>query len=120
MNMISNAIKCVVCKHVLTSPVLLPCGDSVCKKHTIDAKGPILCTTCDIEHQIPPNGGFLANKGLAEIIAAQIGNIDFGIEHRQAKYSCQHFDELLAQIEDILKDPYNFTYEAIGCLKNIV
>jgi hypothetical protein len=120
MNMISNAIKCVVCKHVLTSPVILPCGDSICKKHTIDAKGPLLCGKCDLEHPIPSNGGFPPNNGLAEIIAAQIGNLDFGKEHRQAKHLCQHFDDLLTKIEEILQDPYNFTYEAIGCLKNAV
>jgi hypothetical protein len=39
---------------------------------------------------------------------------------RRAKKSCEDFEDLLAQIELILRDPYNFTYELINNLKNEV
>lgn len=34
--------------------------------------------------------------------------------------SCERFDDLLTRIEQMLNDPYNFTYEAITFLKNVV
>lgn len=125
MNKISNAIKCVNCKQVLTSPVMLPCGCSICKKHTRDNEhnngvSLILCCKCEIEHPLPSNGHFLPNTALAEIVEAQIGALDLGQTHVQAKQSCQQLDELLTNIETILRDPFNYTYEAIKCLKDVV
>jgi hypothetical protein len=119
MDKISDAIKCVNCRNVLDLPVILPCGCSICKKHTIELKGPtILCCSCEIDHPLPQNGRFLPNKGLAKIVEAEISALDFGKEHTEAKQSCTRLDEILTDIENVLKDPYNFTYEAIEYLKN--
>jgi hypothetical protein len=120
MEELFNTIKCGNCKNVLDSPVILPCGDSICQKHTVESKEPILCYTCGIEHPIPAKGGFLPNKGLQGMINTKRAFLDFGDEHKQAKESCQHFDELLTKIDHLLKDPYNFTYEAIEYLKTVV
>jgi hypothetical protein len=118
MDKISDAIKCVNCRNVLASPVSLPCGCSICEKHTRDIKGPILCCSCDIEHTTPVNGTFPPNTGLAKIIDAQIEALDFGNKHTEAKQSCTRLNELLSSIETLLKDPFNFTYEAIEHLKS--
>jgi hypothetical protein len=120
MNKLSLSVKCVNCHHILESPVFLPCGDSICKKHTVNCQGPILCHSCEIEHPIPTNGGFPISKAIAGVIDAQIACLDFGTEHKESKESCEHFDELLTKIDEILKSPYNFTFEAIGYLKNVV
>lgn len=105
---ISHEIKCANCKHVLTVPVLLPCSHSICKKHTIATEEPILCRICKKEHQIPPPTGFPHIT------------LDFGKEHRDAKHSCQHLDGLLTKIDEILKNPNNFTSKVIDHLKNVV
>jgi hypothetical protein len=119
MDKISDAIKCVNCRNVLDLPVILPCGCSICKKHTIELKGTtILCCSCEIDHPLPLNGHFLPNKGLAKIIEAEISALDFGKEHSEAKKSCSRLDEILTNIENVLKDPLYITYEAIEYLKN--
>lgn len=121
MNILSNAVKCVNCKKVLESPVLLPCSHSICRKHTLDAKGSsIFCNKCGNEHTIPQISGFPHNEALADIISAQIATLDLGLGHNEAKQSCATLDELLTKIEQILQDPFNFTYEAINYLKNVV
>jgi hypothetical protein len=120
MNKISNAIKCVNCKHILDTPVSLPCGHSICKKHSTGVKEPVLCYSCGVEHQLPRNGEFPQNLGLTEIIEAQIGSFDFGKEYHEAKQSCEQFDELLTKIEHTLNDPFHFTHDAIEYLKNVV
>jgi hypothetical protein len=120
MNNISKAINCVNCNEVLVSPIFLPCGCSICEKHTIDVYGPIRCCSCQIDHPLPPSGNFPPNKALSSILVTQIGTKNFGQKHANAKQSCSRLDELLASIEVILNDPYNFTYEAIRSLMNVV
>lgn len=115
MEAISNAIKCVNCREVLVSPVVLPCSDSICKKHVTYQS--IICGECGIEHKVPENG-FIDASALAEIIAAQIDQIDLGSLHKQAKKSCESFEELLTQFENLLKDPFHLTHERISGLKN--
>lgn len=120
MDKLSNTLKCVHCKKVLESPVLLPCGHPICMKHTVDNKEQlVLCHSCGIEHPIPASG-FVHMKFLHEIIDAQIFKLDFGKEHNTAKKSCEQFDQLLTNIELMLKDPYTITYEIITSLKNKV
>jgi hypothetical protein len=100
--------------------VLLPCGHSICQKHTITDQWPILCHTCEIEHSMPLNGSFPINLALADIINTKIAYLDFGKVHQEAKQSCEHFEEILIEIEQIVKDPYNFTHDLISYLKNEV
>lgn len=121
MDELFDAIKCVNCRNVLNSPVILPCGCSICQKHTHDliTGSPILCSLCEIEHTLPPNGYFTPNTYLEQILEAKIGSLNFGQEHIKAKQSCSRLDELLTQIEQILNDPFNFIYEAIEYLKQV-
>ena len=121
MNKILSAIKCAHCHKTLEKPVLLPCSDSICKKH-IDSdsnKLSISCEKCGVNYAIPENG-FPFNKGLAQIIEAEISNLDFGKVHSQAKEACKTFEDVLIEVEVLLKDPYNYTHDVIGDLKNTV
>jgi hypothetical protein len=122
MDKISDAIKCVNCRNVLHSPVILPCGCSVCKKHVelrIELNEPtILCCPCEIDHPLPTNGEFPTNTGLAKIVDAKISALDFGKVHTKAKHLCTRLDEILNDIGNVLKDPFYFTYEAIDYFKN--
>jgi hypothetical protein len=120
MDKLSNSIKCGICTNTLVSPVILPCGDSVCKKHTIDCKGSILCETCGMDHQISDNYEFPSNKTLNVVIDAHIAVFCFGKDHKEAKESCERFDEFLTNVEQTLNDPYNAAYELITYLKNQV
>jgi hypothetical protein len=119
MNQLSDAIKCVNCRNVLEKPVSLPCGCSICEKHTQNVSGAILCCSCEIDHKLPDNGRFPPTKALNKILEAQFSTIDFGKEHNGAKLMCSRLEELLANIDNIIKDPFNFTYEVIEYLKNV-
>lgn len=72
----STLLQCSNCAKILESPVLLPCGDSVCKKHTTnESNEAILCLKCEIEHPLHANVEFLPNNALAEIIEfLKVGN----------------------------------------------
>jgi hypothetical protein len=121
MDKISDAIKCTNCRNVLDSPVSLPCGCAICQKHTQNlTSSSIPCCSCEIEHPLPPNGAaFPPNKPLAKILETQIRGLNLGQEHTDAKQACSRLDELLDEIEHVLADPFNFTYEAIEHLKSV-
>jgi hypothetical protein len=119
MNKILEAIKCVNCRNLLESPVFLPCGCLICLKHTRDVKEPnLLCCSCEIDHPLPSNGNFPPNQVAIKILAAKINTLEFGNEHKKAKKSCDQLEELLNTIDCLLKDPFNFAYDAIEHLKN--
>lgn len=123
MDKILNAIKCANCRNVMDSAVLLPCGCSICLKHAENVKETIFCCNCEIDHPLSfSHGPFRQNTALTEIINAQINNLDslFCQEFKDAKKSCSRLDELIINIEQVLKDPFNFIYEAIEGLKYVI
>jgi chromosome segregation ATPase len=72
-------------------------------------------------HPKPTNGdSFPPAKALAEIIDAKIASIDFGNEHKEANQSCLNLDDLIRKFENFINDPFDFAYEAIDYLKNVV
>ena len=120
MDRIRNAIKCAICLEILESPVILPCSDTICKKHVTNQTNDLIrCEKCGIEHSIPTNG-FPTLPFLEEIIKSEIGQLDFGSVHKEAKKSCESFEKALKEFEVLLKDPYFYTHGKISELKNIV
>ena len=118
MDYISSIIKCVNCESILSSPVLLPCGHSVCKKHTNeDVNSSIRCGNCGEDHSIPPKS-FPEIKALSMLIDAEIEKLDFGQFYHNAKYACKNLNNLHVEIESLLKDPIFSIYEQISDLKN--
>lgn len=48
MEIIRHAITCKICHEILDSPVVLPCGESVCQKHTNRVEEEMACFMCGI------------------------------------------------------------------------
>ena len=121
MDRILKLVKCAICHEILKSPVNLPCNDTVCKEHvTSQTKDGIFrCDKCGVEHRIPANG-FQSVPFLEELIKTGIANFDYGTVHNKAKKSCESFEELLKEIEVLLKDPFVHPHEKISELKNSV
>ena len=104
----------------MESPVILPCSDSICKRHVSKQSNDVIrCEKCGIKHEIPTNG-FHANSALQEIIEAEIANLDLGSVHKKAKKSCESVEKALKEVEMLLKDPHFCTQEKINELKNSV
>ena len=121
MDRVIKLIKCAICHEIVESPVILPCNDTVCKKHvTSQIKDDhFKCDKCGDEHRIPANG-FQPLPFLEELIKLGIDRLDFGSVHSNAKKSCASFEELLKEIEVHLKDPFFHAHERISELKNSV
>ena len=117
MNRIQAAIKCPNCSKVLSTPVVLPCGHSICQEHTNVDQDTILCQKCGKSHR---NRDLMVNESLMEMITAQIGSIDFGTVHLNATKSCDRLNEALATVETLLGDLDGFIDESVANLKNRV
>lgn len=76
MDKVLNALKCVNCREILSNPVMIPCGHTICEKHTQINENKIVCLECGIQHEI------VLNKSVAEMINAQLAAFDFGDRHK--------------------------------------
>ena len=120
MEFILNIIKCPICEFTLNSPIILPCGHSICKWHASDNDDKsIKCVKCLDEHSIPSNG-FPQNQTLIDLIDAEIEQLDFGETYKKAKLGCRNLDILHDEIESLIRDPSFFAYQKVNDLKNKV
>ena len=118
MEIVHKAIKCANCSSILDSPVILPCGHSLCKKHeNIETAATVRCGTCGCDHITPPTG-FPENIALCELLKSKIENLDFGDVYKKAKKYCDDLSDLHQEIEDLLKNPAHFTHEQISDVRN--
>ena len=117
MDKISKALKCAECREILRSPVILPCGLSVCKHHT-EAKSSFYCMSCADEHSSPR--GFPSNKALEEMIAAEIQELDLGKEHKLALDLCAQLDTTIEKLASAYENPELYIHEKMSSLKNKV
>lgn len=119
MDIIRISIKCFHCKKTLESPVLLPCGESICRHHINEQDKEFFCVSCTSNHPIP-SGGFYPMKALENIIKTQIERIDLGVPHNDAYKSCKKLETILGDIDLLKKDPFYFINESINEIRNDV
>lgn len=88
-----DILKCAVCGFCLESPMLLPCGESICKVHIKSDTKEIFCNTCQKNHLI--SGGLYPNKAIEKFLERKIQQLNFGETHNKATKNCQEIEELL-------------------------
>lgn len=115
MDKILGAIKCPSCAKILSTPVLLPCGHSLCQEHVTEDE--FTCPKCGKPHS---KQAYLINEPLKDMIAAHVDTIDFGDVHKLAQKSCDHFEKELNKADEILADFGNFINENVTGIKNTV
>lgn len=120
MDNIRTAVKCFHCLKQLKSPVLLPCGQSICKEHVDKPATTIACIQCEKGHEIPANIGFPANKGLELIINAQIDQLNLGQVHLDAQQACDQLRDAIGSLEALVENPESYICEQIDDLKRRV
>lgn len=118
MEIVLNALKCSDCRNILSQPITLPCGHSICKSHTTEKPDDlVICAKCGSKHA---NSGFVVSQALADMITSQLTLLDFGPEHKESVKSWDECKKQLNQNDSILGDKDNFIFESVGGLKNKV
>jgi uncharacterized protein YoxC len=115
MENLLNTVKCVECNCILQSPVILPCGKSVCQKHVSqqDSANSYNCHICGNVHSVPENG-FVANDAINLLIDLSLG------DYKQALKSCELLKTTIAELESLKSQPECHVRNVIDELKNEV
>ncbi len=110
---LNDLFNCKLCKNVLVDPILLPCGETVCKAHTDElSKGK--CMSCYGAH-IVPKEGFLENRIVKHQLDFEINNINLNFSQFNDYYKIiQDLKKNLKEIELIRKDPEDYIAEYFG------
>ena len=88
MDKVINSLKCVNCRDILSIPVILPCGHTICQSHAQVTDEQIICAKCGSRHQIKE---FIVNEAVSELISAELIKFDFGQQHKATSKSCNRF-----------------------------
>jgi len=106
-----NALfNCNLCKGVLVDPILLPCGETVCKAHTDEISNG-KCVFCSEMH-ISPLNGFPSNKIVKNQLDLEVNKINLNLSQFKDYHKLlQDLNKNLNEIETIQKDPDNYIYE---------
>ncbi len=107
---INALLNCKICKDVLVDPVLLPCGETICKAHTdMISKGK--CASCTGTHTVPKEG-FLENRILKDQLDYEINKINLNYSQFKSNSKIiQDLNEKLKEIVAIRNDPANYIHE---------
>lgn len=101
---IIEIIKCNVCDCVLASPIMLPCGYSICRKHFVNENQLVNCHGCKMEHKLVKSECY-QNKTLEKFIERKIQDLDFGKIHKRAMRICKELENLINQANFVNYDP---------------
>jgi len=107
---INDLFSCKICKDVLVDPILLPCGETVCKEHADEiSKGE--CMLCLENHKAPKNG-FPSNKFAKNQLDLKVNKISLNFsQFKDYSKIIQDLNENWKEIETIQKDPENYIHE---------
>jgi len=110
---LNDLFNCKLCKNVLVDPILLPCGETVCKAHTDElSKGK--CMSCYGAH-IVPKEGFLENRIVKHQLDLRINNINLNYsQFKKNNKIIQDLNKKLKETVAIRNDPENYITEYFG------
>ncbi len=113
----------LTCKHpdcnmYLKEPVMLPCGNNVCKSHVDEnpKSEPFKCSYCTSKHNIPPNG-FTPNNSLNQILC---NNLHLNAKQKTCSGYIEEMDKTVGLFGEVIKDPEVFIYDTVLKLTNSI
>jgi len=124
-DVINNLITCKICKQVLEEPVSLPCQKTICSKHLLnetDVNSIYECFFCNKSHQIDRKE-LTVHEEIQKLIDKKNkfvnkDFIDFGVNNRLARDSCEILQSILDEAKLLSNDPAYFVHEFFSDLKN--
>lgn len=107
---------CEYCKHKFKNPVILPCGESICRRHVHDMfrctdedRSRIFCFFCGEEHYYDHEKGYPPNKLLQGLIEIEMEKSE--IRYEEARHLCDRLRSDILEIEQIQESPSNYLIE---------
>jgi hypothetical protein len=119
---INSLFNCGFCRELFQTPVLLPCGEIICRKDLSSLVLPydsslISCCFCYKDH-VRPVDDFPVVKRMVDLIELGNDKINFGKTYEYGVSLLKEFDRTIKELETIGKDPYYFVYNNLHEIKN--
>jgi hypothetical protein len=113
LDKINALFKCELCKNVLVDPIILPCGETICKAHTDEiSKGK--CITCSGVHLVPKEG-FPENRIVKHQLDLKVNEINLNFsQFNDCNKIIQDLNKSLKEIETIRNSPDDYIAEYFG------
>ena len=111
--------KCKYCNETLSHPLILPCGENICKRDLKLINSCLKCPYCLGTHH-KPDAGFQVNNVVQELIGLDLNKLNFGQVFDQAKQSLNEFGGMLKEFELMAKSPAIFVDKYFDDLANEV
>ena len=98
---------CKICEKYYLNPVILPCGNNICKEHVNENNSQSYeCNLCNDNHELPETG-FIINQTLIDMM-----NLNMHLDERTRTLNdlFNDLDLINNKIDSIENDPEDFVY----------
>lgn len=115
MESYNDAIICRECYEIFNEPVILPCGETICKEHVSmmfenSNNESNACDYCEEVHEIPKNG-FPINKAIKLIIDSIKERFQTSSKHKIVLDECSELKYAIRDFENLLNNPGDFLHD---------
>ena len=114
-NPFEHFLTCEYCSRIFESPLLLPCGETICKRDLRDlykeeANNTIICFFCTEDHHIP-DAGFAENKLINKLLNDYEDRLHISEIYGKAKRLCNSLETKLNTLENMKNKPSEYLDE---------
>jgi hypothetical protein len=128
MSEIQDLLKCALCIDIFTgTPVILPCCyKTVCEHHTENQDKTVACRKrklftcilCETSHDMDNCKKFASNETIEKLLKIQIDMLaNLGDIYVETINQIKSLEENFCKANNLIKDPKNFIFEKIHCIK---
>lgn len=108
---LEDMLKCPFCKTRFKQPIILPCGESICKQDIVNLYCKfgymsvrfIKCCFCNDLHQ-EPESSFPFDRKLIKLLELNIDTLDLGQTHKVATIECEKLKNKIEQLSTLTKN----------------
>lgn len=123
IDQINSVFHCNYCKQLFQNPVILPCGEVICRHDlneltTKTSNGKfIICFFCKKTHQRPKED-FPADRRIVRLMELEVDKLNFGETFEYGKTLLKELEETIEEFESINNNPSNYVNNYFTKLKN--
>ena len=113
---------CEYCKHIFQRPVILPCGESICRKHlrelvpiNEESQNHIVCYFCCELHSYDEESDYPPNKLVEKLVDLELVNSQ--THYELCKKICDKLRSKIIEFEEIKSNPMSYLTKFFDHLK---
>ena len=117
---LKNLLNCKFCSNVLQEPVILPCGQTLCKIHSEEISKKE-CFVCSEINTIPDYNGFPNNDLVQAQLEMKLNLLNIDLFHfNNCQEMFQDLNKRVKETESVRNDSDNYVYEYFAELRRQV